>query len=175
MTVEWRPVVGYQGLYEVSSDGQVRRLPRVNTYFAYGRTITRLLRGSLLTPQTLPKGYKHLQLSKDGNYRRVYIHRLVLEAFVGPPGPNQQACHNNGDPADNRVENLRWGTVSDNNRDQVRHGTHPEARKTHCAHGHPYDEKNTRRTAYGRVCRRCERIRKIRRRVSRAADFRVVG
>jgi hypothetical protein len=51
------------------------------------------------------------------------VHRLVLEAFVGPCPAGMEACHNNGVRTDNRLENLRWDTRSANCRDRIRHGT----------------------------------------------------
>ena len=65
-------------------------------------------------------GYMNVFLGR-GNGRRV--HRLVLEAFVGPCPEGLEACHSNGDPTDNRLENLRWGTHEDNHQDRVKHGT----------------------------------------------------
>lgn len=68
----------------------------------------------------------------DGKYMCIYwrgrkyrVHRLVLEAFVGPCPPGMECCHNNGNPADNRLENLRWDTRSANCLDAVQHGTSP--------------------------------------------------
>lgn len=69
------------------------------------------------------------------NYVR-YVHRLVLEAFVGPCPEGMQCCHKNGDPTDNRLENLRWDTASANHLDKRKHGTmlrgesHPYAKLT---------------------------------------------
>lgn len=58
------------------------------------------------------------------NHRvRRSVHRLILLAFRGRPAPGRVARHLNGDPTDNRIENLEWGTVAENNRDQVQHGT----------------------------------------------------
>jgi hypothetical protein len=51
------------------------------------------------------------------------VHKLVLLAFVGPNPPKYECLHANGDPADNRLVNLRWGTRSENIQDAVRHGT----------------------------------------------------
>lgn len=51
------------------------------------------------------------------------VHRLVLEAFVGPCPEGMQACHNNGIRDDNRVENLRWDTPKGNSLDKAKHGT----------------------------------------------------
>jgi HNH endonuclease len=54
-------------------------------------------------------------------YRQV--HRLVLEAFAGPCPPGRECRHLNGNPADNRLSNLAWGTHVENMRDRIRHGT----------------------------------------------------
>lgn len=59
----------------------------------------------------------------DGKFRSFAVHRLVLDAFVGPCPEGMEGCHNNGDPWDNRVENLRWDTHRNNMRDSMRHGT----------------------------------------------------
>lgn len=72
-----------------------------------------------------------------------YIHRLVLEAFVGPCPDGMEALHSDGNKTNNNVDNLRWGTPSENNRDIVKHGRHRNARKTHCPSGHALSPKNT--------------------------------
>lgn len=59
----------------------------------------------------------------SGNKEMRLVHRLVLESFVGPCPDGMQACHNNGDPKDNRAENLRWDTPSNNQADRHSHGT----------------------------------------------------
>ena len=58
-----------------------------------------------------------------GRKRRAYVHVLVLEAFVGPrPADKPHTRHLDGDGANNRVENLRWGSVAENQADTIRHG-----------------------------------------------------
>lgn len=52
-----------------------------------------------------------------------YVHRLVLEAFIGPRPEGMECCHNDGNPANNVLENLRWGTPVGNQADRIRHGT----------------------------------------------------
>jgi hypothetical protein len=91
-----------------------------------------------------------------GNYR--LVHRLVLEAFVGPCPEGQEGLHWDDDPLNNRLTNLRWGTSSENKHDSVRNGNHANARKTHCKRKHEYTLENTYvSTAGTRVCRTCKR------------------
>ena len=103
----WKAIPGYEGLYEVSDQGNVR-------------TFRRGANGRLLKPGRMPQGHLSVALGR-GNSQ--CVHKLVLLAFVGPAPDRHECCHNNGNPADNRLENLRWGTRSDNIRDAVRHGT----------------------------------------------------
>jgi len=103
----WKVIPGYEGLYEVSDQGNVK-------------TFRRGANGRLLKPGRMPRGHLSVALGR-GNSQ--CVHKLVLLAFVGPAPDKHECCHNNGNPADNRLENLRWGTRSENIRDAVRHGT----------------------------------------------------
>lgn len=94
MIEEWRPVVGFEGLYEVSNLGRLRGARRKGTDGRISR----------------PCGYVRIRLYRDGVGYAVKVHRLVLEAFVGPCPSEMEGCHNNGKPDDNRVTNLRWDT-----------------------------------------------------------------
>lgn len=112
----WVPVPGYGGLYEASSQGRVRSLPRITV-------------GKLGKPRRRPLRMLWLHYDDNG-YRRVTVtgksrllHRIVLEAFVGPCPEGMECCHNNGDRSDCRPENLRWGTHKENSQDRVAHGT----------------------------------------------------
>lgn len=106
----WKAIAGYEGLYDVSSEGRVRsatmgrllsqRRQQVNG--AYARFIVTLWRN---------------------NQRKVWsVHRLMLFAFVGPPDPGQVVRHLNGNATDNRLSNLRWGTRQENDADRHAHG-----------------------------------------------------
>ena len=68
-------------------------------------------------------GYKAIRLVKNGKPHKRFIHRLLLETFVGAPKQGQHCRHLNGDKKDNRLKNLVWGTRSENMMDRVRHGT----------------------------------------------------
>lgn len=99
-----QPIVGFP-LYEISSDGAVGRVGR-----------------GLLRPWTHKSGHLYVGLRRNGKTHKRQVHRLVLETFVGPCPDGMECCHSNGDPSDNRVENLRWDTRSSNVRDIRKHG-----------------------------------------------------
>lgn len=81
--------------------------------------------GRWLSQSTDRVGRKSVTLRYGRRQYTRLVHRLVLEAFVGPRPEGMECCHNNGDPADNRLKNLRWDTRSANNKDKVRHGRCP--------------------------------------------------
>lgn len=155
--IRWRDIEGYEGFYQVSDTGMVRSLDRVvpDTRPHGG---FRRLRGRLVAPGRAPSGHLRVRLGRDGRKQMYGVHQLVLRAFVGPPPPGLICCHNDGDPQNNRVDNLRWDTYVSNGLDAVRHGNNPYALRTKCPKGHPYDEINTYYTPRGkRDCRTCRR------------------
>lgn len=149
----WLPVVSYPDVYEVSDLGRVRSLDR---YRPWGNNLI-LHRGQILNPMRSETGHCSVDLRNLGSRSPQLVHRLVLEAFVGPCPDGMEGCHFNGDPADNRLTNLRWDTRSANNLDAVRHGTHAQASKTHCKRGHEFTPENTgvQHRNGGRFCRMC--------------------
>jgi hypothetical protein len=95
----WKPVLGYEGLYEVSSLGKVKRLnPLLITD----------------TPNYDWGDYKTYRLLKDGIYTGKMIHRIVAEAFIPNPLNKPLVNHKNFIKQDNRLENLEWVTHSEN-------------------------------------------------------------
>ncbi len=112
----WMPVPGYEGLYEVSNLGHVRRDPN-----AAARSLG--VPGKLLNP-TMTNGYPVVSLSKRGSVQNHRVHVLVMRAFCGErPFEGAHICHNNGLTADCRLSNLRWDTAYGNQADVDRHGT----------------------------------------------------
>lgn len=105
---QWLPVPEYKGLYEVSSIGRVRSI-RANR---------------LLSLWTSKKGYFCADLTKEGIRKHRTVHTLVAEAFIGPRKEGFCVRHLDGNPKNNTVDNLAYGTQSDNEQDSVRHGTH---------------------------------------------------
>lgn len=113
---EWRPIPGLHG-YEASSCGRIRSIPRV-VVDTLGRPQRKP--GRVLALVRMKRGYLKFGTNRRGHL----VSRAVLMAFVGPPQSGfHEACHCNGDRADNRPENLRWDTSKGNNADKLRHGT----------------------------------------------------
>lgn len=116
MTETWRAVPGFTG-YEVSDLGLVR-----STIANYGNTRTEPL---LLKPEAGHRGHLRVTLCRNGKRQRVYVHHLVLEAFVGPCPDGQECRHLNDTADDNRLENLTWGTRVEQQADAKRNGRRP--------------------------------------------------
>ncbi len=127
----WKAVPGWEGFYEVSSDGRVRSLTRT-VRFADGRR--RQFNGRICKLKVGNHGYPMALLS-NGMARKGWflVHRLVAAAFLGPCPAGQQVCHENGVRRDPRVVNLRYDTVKGNQADRRRHGTHLEGAAHHSA------------------------------------------
>lgn len=109
-SIEWRDVPGYEGVYQVSSTGLVKRIKA-----SKGATTSHVLK-----PRALPKGYQFVTLCVNSHPKQFYIHRLVLSAFKGDCPPNMEVNHLNGNRSDNRLENLEYVTHFEN----VQHTVH---------------------------------------------------
>ena len=130
---EWRPVTGWENLYQVSDQGRVRSLPRISQCSNGTR---RRYPGKLLTP-TSDGHYYGVLLHDIPRRKRVPVHTLVAQAFLGPCPEGQEVRHGPGGKLDNRLVNLSYGTRRQNNtEDKLRDGTllrgesHPEAKLT---------------------------------------------
>jgi hypothetical protein len=78
-------------------------------------------------------GRPRVVLRRDGKGHEKKVHRLVIEAF-GPPRPEGAiCCHRDGDPANNHIDNLYWGTHAENTADMIRHGRGPRGERSHSA------------------------------------------
>lgn len=118
---EWRPIPGWPG-YSVSNLGRVRSEARVIVRRNRGGERPARIRERILAPRPSHQRLS-VHLSAGGRKQSRFIHHLVLEAFVGPCPEGMETCHNNGDPSDNRLENLRWDTHRSNIHDRALHGT----------------------------------------------------
>jgi hypothetical protein len=126
-TVSYRPVTGFPG-YRVGDDGSVwsclKHVP-VRGPGSKGKWQTvETPEWRRLAPIVTGKS-RYLVVNQFSAGRRCqrFISRLVLEAFVGPCPPGMECCHNDGDPTNNRLGNLRWDSHRSNMADKTRHGT----------------------------------------------------
>lgn len=114
----WKPIVGYEGLYEISSLGSIRALRRSGRYRGrWGEAVMNFPAKNMIA-STSRSGYKYLCLKKpDEPAVKFLLHRLVMAAFVGPPPNGEQVNHRDGDKSNNAVSNLEYCTPCQN----VRH------------------------------------------------------
>ena len=112
---EWKDIKGYEGIYQISNTGLVRRLEwkqkRENMTVTYKERIRRVYINAM--------GYPCVTLSKDGKSKPYTIHRMLAEAFI--PNPDNKPCvdHINTITTDNRLENLRWVKHKENTRNPI--------------------------------------------------------
>lgn len=104
MKEEWKSVVGYEGLYEVSDYGNIRSVDRV---VDKGRYLS-FRKGKPLKQHTHKKGYKEVHLCKNGEEKILKVHRLVAFAFIPNPNNLPQINHKDENTANNCVSNLEW-------------------------------------------------------------------
>lgn len=110
----WRDVVGYEGVYQVSNFGRVKRVKPSNGAIS----------GRVLKPGVNKNSVKNVNLCYKSRPKSHTVHRLVALAFLGdPPTERHVVAHNDGNPSNNRLANLRWATPAENSFDQVKHGT----------------------------------------------------
>jgi hypothetical protein len=110
--IEWRPVVSYEGLYEVSNFGEVRSLPHVvNSHMG-----TRISPGKILRQAKSAKtGYYSVCLSKNNKSKMELIHRIVATAFIPNENNYPQVNHKDENKSNNSADNLEWCTAEYNN------------------------------------------------------------
>jgi hypothetical protein len=115
---KWVPIDGYPN-YEVSS---------------HGRVLSKC-KGKLRILASLPNmyGYYRYGLSNGKKTHTFFVHHLVLNAFGPPRGEGQICRHLDGVRTNNRIENLKWGTLEENCMDAFIHGTMPKGERHGCA------------------------------------------
>lgn len=118
---QWRQVLGYEGIYEVSNYGNLRSVDRINPTKAGW---TRVIKGRRLRPFLSQDGRLFIDLCKFNVYERFPVHHLVLSAFIGARPDGFVGCHTDGNCLNNSASNLRWDTQKSNIADTFIHGTH---------------------------------------------------
>lgn len=146
-TEQWRWVPGYEGRYEASDQGRVR------SYQPWrGTPVPRLL-----TPVVQRFGYHKLAMSGPGPYgdRPTLAHRVVMDTFVGPRPDGLVTRHLDGNPSNNSLSNLAYGSMQENSDDTKQHGRNYALNRTHCPQGHAYVIGNIYQNGVHRNCKTC--------------------
>lgn len=123
-SVIYKPIKGYDG-YEVGSDGSV-----------VSHRMSRRIKGSppVILKQSKARSGLNVGLYLGPKQMKTFlVHRLVLEAFIGPCPPGMECCHNDGNYRNNRLDNLRWDTHKSNILDRMRHGKAAAGERHGCA------------------------------------------
>lgn len=108
----YNDIRGCNGKYQISNFGNAKKFNKDKRYRPF----------RILKPQ-LSGRYLQIGICKNGLYQLYYVHRLVLETFIGPCPPGMECCHNDGNSLNNFIGNLRYDTRSNNQRDRQFHGT----------------------------------------------------
>ena len=121
MTEIWKDIPGHEGSYQVSDAGNIRSVDRdIIQLNRFGEKITRHLKGQIFRPRRCQSGHVTVVLGRARGSQ--HIHKVVMLAFVGEKAPGLEIRHLNGNPADNRLENLAYGSRSENLIDKAYHG-----------------------------------------------------
>ena len=160
MTEEiWIDIPKYEGLYEASSLGRIKSCARIVVYpdgKVYNKK-DKILKEYLRKKDNRPQVTLYLK-NKKQNFS---VHKLICTSFHGPAN-GLWALHKDGNPNNNAVDNLYWGTQSDNELDKVSHGKHWESNKVYCPIGHQLGKDNNvigEERRNGRSCLACSRAR----------------
>ena len=109
-----KPVVGYEGYYEVDQFGRVFGVDRIVTVEDGNRTYEKPLTGKQMKQSMHDKGYKTVSLTRDGKTKQMFVHRIVAEAFLPNPDNLPMVNHKDEDKTNNFLENLEWCTAAYN-------------------------------------------------------------
>jgi len=104
---EWKDIDGYEGIYKISSLGNIKSMPRTNKYINHKI-------GGVILKKPLANGYPVSVLCKDKTRNRQYVHRLVAKAFIPNPENKPFINHINSIRNDNNISNLEWCTQKEN-------------------------------------------------------------
>ena len=113
----WKDVIGYEGFYQVSNLGNVKR---VGSFRGVNKAY---LNDYYLKPKDNGKGYYRIKLTVNNKSKRVMLHRIIAEAFIKNPNNYPYINHINAIRKDNKLENLEWCTQSQNCLHSVKMGT----------------------------------------------------
>lgn len=124
---DWKNIPGYEGCYQISSNGKIKSLQRI--VFREGHGGFKTVNGKILPIYFDNNGYQIAFLSKGGIRKTVKVHRLIAILFIPNPDDKKQINHIDGNKSNNSLTNLEWCTQSEN----IRHADRTGLRK--CASG----------------------------------------
>lgn len=127
----WRPVVGYEGLYEVSNLGRIKTCPKLIPNLLTGGDSLR--RPKIMKTARDKSGHHHLSFTKDGVKKNVFLHHAVARAFLGPCPDGKLTLHQKDDRDNNRAASLYYGSSLHNGRDMVINGGSSRCEDHHAA------------------------------------------
>lgn len=112
----WKPIKGYEGLYEISDHGRVKSMPRIRVVCTHKRIYNykKATKEIFLKPVLKTTGYSQVTLTKNSLQEIRLLHRLVAETFIPNPLRKPQVNHKDGNRFNNHINNLEWVTASEN-------------------------------------------------------------
>ena len=118
---QWKDIEGYEGIYQISSHGRVKSLPR---HIKSG-PVEFTSKEKILKPIKSNQGYLSYILCNNGERRQLRAHRLVAQAFIPNPQNKPEVNHIDGNKQNNNVINLEWVTRSENQQHAWDNGLKP--------------------------------------------------
>lgn len=136
----WKTIPILDGNYEVSNDGCVRSKDKYVEKFSFlcGKNVKQFYQGKELKRTPSREGYLYVRVGHKRKKYSFQVGRLVLMAFCGMPKDGDECCHNDGNPSNNNVDNLRWDSHLNNNKDKVKHGTYKTGENHHFSKHHSF-------------------------------------
>jgi hypothetical protein len=126
----WKDIIGYEGLYQVSSLGRVKSL---NGFLETKKGVIKPRKERILCQSTKKNGYKTIMFSLMSKQKRYYIHRLVAIAFIPNKENKLQVNHINGIKDDNCIENLEWCTFFENTKHAMDNNLIKKGEQAYCS------------------------------------------
>ena len=118
---KWKDIKGYEGLYQVSNTGKIKRLKTIIDAPYMKDSGYRTIPEKELKPQMRGK-YKKVSLCKNGNVEVFQLHRVIALAFISNPNNYPIVLHRDDNPLNNTIDNLMWGTTSMNSKQAYENG-----------------------------------------------------
>lgn len=122
----WRDIPGFLGAYEINREGVIRSKPR---HISRGKMGVYFRKGRIMHATPARCGYLQTHLRLNGKPCHQLVHRMIALAFIQNPENKLHVAHNDGNPRNNKISNLRWATHAENMADMFIHKTHSSFKK----------------------------------------------